>query len=84
MNERDRAAADDWMRDLLPDPDEYSLEDSEEQGDTQKYFFLRHRDSATVVYKVAVKDGKDIGVENAHSSLDRCPSGRRDRFAKPA
>ncbi len=58
MNERDREAADDWMRDHLPDPDEYSLEDSEEQGDTQKYFFLRYRDSATVVYKVAVFDGK--------------------------
>ena len=25
--------------------------------DTQKYFFLRLRDSATVVYKIAVKDG---------------------------
>ena len=59
MNERDRAAADDWMRDM-PDPDQYSLEDSEDEGDTQKYFFLRQSDSATVVYKVAVKDGKRI------------------------
>ena len=50
MNERDRNAADDWMRDHLPDPDAYSLEDSEEEeGGLQKYFFLRYRDSATVV-----------------------------------
>ncbi len=56
-NERDRAA-DDWMRHHLPDPDEYSLEDSEEAGSTESYFFLRLRDSATVVYRVAVKDGK--------------------------
>ena len=62
MNERDRAAADDWMRDHLPDPDEYSLEENEEEGDKQKYFFLRYRDSAIVVYKVAVKDGKVTSV----------------------
>ena len=41
-------------RTTLPDPDHCSLEDNEEEGDTQSYFFLRHRDSATVVYKVAV------------------------------
>ena len=53
MNERDRAAADDWMRDHLPDPDECALEDSEEEaGTTENYFFLRYRDSVTVVYKV--------------------------------
>ncbi len=62
MNERDRAAADDWMRDHLPDPDECSLDDNEEEGDTQSYFFLRCHDSATVVYKVAVKDGEVISV----------------------
>ena len=62
MNEIDKAAADDWMRDHLPDPNECSLEDSEEQADTQSYFFLRLRDSATVVYKVAVKDGKVTSV----------------------
>jgi hypothetical protein len=50
------------MRSHLPDPDEYSLEDNEEEGDTQKYFFLRLRDSATVVYNVAVKDGKVTSV----------------------
>ncbi len=58
MNERNRNTADDWMRDHLPDPDEYSLEENEEAGDTQKYFFLRYRDSATVVYKVTVEDGR--------------------------
>ncbi len=58
MNERDRAAGDDWMRDHLPDPDECSLEDTEEAGSTGSYFFLRYRDSATVVFKVAVKDGR--------------------------
>ncbi len=58
LNERDREAADEWTRDHLPDPDECSLEDNEEQGDTQSYFFLRYRDSATVVYTVAVTDGR--------------------------
>ncbi len=62
MNERDRNAADDWMRDHMPDPDECSLEDSEEAGSTESYSFLRLRDSATVVYKVAVKDGKVTSV----------------------
>ena len=41
MNERDRKAADDWMREHTPDPDEYSHEDSEEAGCTEHYFFLR-------------------------------------------
>ena len=58
MIERDREAADDWMRDHLPDAAEYSLEDSEEAGSTEIYFFLRHQDSATVVFKIAVFDGK--------------------------
>ncbi len=49
MNERDREAADDWMRDHMPDPEECSLEDNEEQRDTLSYFFLRVRASATVV-----------------------------------
>ena len=57
LKENDREAADDWIRDHMPDPAEYSLEDSEEAGSTESYYFLRHRDSATVVYKVAVKDG---------------------------
>ncbi len=43
------------MRDHMPDPNEYPLEDSEETGSTECYFFLRYRDSATVVYKVTVK-----------------------------
>ncbi len=64
MNERDRGAADDWMRQHLPDPEECSLEDSEEAGSTESYFFLRYRDSATVVDKVAVKDGKVSSVVN--------------------
>ena len=58
MNERDREAADDWMRDHLPDPAQFELQDSEEAGSTESYFFLRLRSSATVVYKVAVNDGK--------------------------
>ena len=63
MNERDRDAADDWMRDHLLDPDEYSLEDNEERRYEQLYFFLRYSDSATVVYRVAVKDGKVKSVK---------------------
>ena len=58
LYERDREAADDWMRDHLPDPEQFGWQDNEEEGDTQSYFFLRYRDAATVVYKVAVKDGK--------------------------
>ena len=46
MNERDTEAADDWIRDHMPDPDHFSFEDNEEEGDTQKYFFLRFFDSA--------------------------------------
>ncbi len=46
----------------MPDPAEYSFEDTEEAGSTESYFFLRYRDSATVVYKVAVKDGKVSSV----------------------
>ena len=49
MNDRDTGAADDWIRDHMPDPDHFSFEDNEEE-DTQKYFFLRYRDSATVVW----------------------------------
>ncbi len=64
LNERDRKAADEWIREHLPDPDGYSLEDSEEAGSTESYFFLRYRDSATVVHKVAVKDGKVSSVVN--------------------
>ena len=44
MNERDRAAADDWMRDNMPNHGEYSHEDIEADGDTQQYFFLRLRE----------------------------------------
>ena len=68
MNEEDRNAADDWIRDNMPDPAECSLEDNEEEGDTQSYFFLRYRDSAIVVYKVAVKDGK---VYHGQSSQEK-------------
>ena len=63
MNERDRAAADDWIREHMPDPAEYSFEDTEEAGVTESYFLLRHRDSATVVYRVAVKDGTVTSVK---------------------
>ncbi len=62
MIERDREAADDWIRYHLPDLHGYSLEDSEEEGDTQKHFFLRFRDSATVVYRVAAKSDKVTSV----------------------
>ncbi|MBI4586227.1 MAG: hypothetical protein HY717_19625 [Planctomycetes bacterium] len=65
MKERDRDAADDWMRDHMPDPDKYSLEDNEERrsSNEQRYFFLRYSDSATVVYRVAVKVGKVKSVK---------------------
>ncbi len=43
-------------------PSAVSLEDGEEAGSTESYVFLRYRDSATVVYKVAVKDGKISSV----------------------
>ena len=85
MNERDREAADDWIRDNMPDPDEYSLEDSEEERALQKYFFLRYRDSATVVYKVAVKDGKVTSVlqEVYHGESSQEEPDERRWLVKP-
>ena len=44
MKDRDRDAADDWMKDYLPDPDEYSLEDNEERRYEQRFFFPRDSD----------------------------------------
>ncbi len=80
MNEKDREAADDWIRDNMPDPDECSLQDNEEGGDTQSYFFLRYRDSATVAYRVArfVLAGlSSRGQQSRFFSLQTC-SGRLD------
>ena len=85
MNERDREAADDWMRDHLPDAEDCSLEDSEEAGSTENYFFLRLRDSATVVYKVAVKDGKVSSVlqEVYHGESSQEEPDERKWLVKP-
>ena len=85
MEERNRVAADDWMRDHLPDAAECSLEDNEEQGGTQSYFFLRHRDSATVVYKVAVFDGKVTSVlqEVYHGEGSQEEPDERQWLVKP-
>ena len=85
MNERDREAADDWMQDHIPDPAEYSLEDNEEEGGTQSYFFLRLHDSATVVYKVAVKDGKVTSVSWAvyHGEGSQEEPDERQWLVKP-
>jgi hypothetical protein len=70
------------MREHLPDPERFSLEDNEEHGDTQLYFFLRFRDSATVVYKVAVKDGKVSSVLKEVYHGETCqeePDSQRSR-----
>ena len=84
MNERDKETADDWMREHIPGPDEYSLEDDKEEGNTQKYFFLRYRDSATVVYKVAVRDGKVSSVVNRFpDNAIRRPFPLRPRHQRP-
>ena len=85
MNEKDRNAADDWIRDKMPDPADCSLEDNEEQGDTQSYFFLRLRDSATVVYKVAVKDGIVTSVlqEVYHGEGNQEEPDEQRWFVKP-
>ena len=83
MNEEDRNAADDWIRDNMPDLDQYSLEDSEEQGETQSYFFLRYRDSATVVYKVAVKDGKVTRLEVYHGEGSQEEPDEQQWLVKP-
>ena len=64
MNERDTETADERMRDHMPDSGRCSLEDNEEEGDTQKHFFLQYCDSATVVYLVTVKDGKVTSVKS--------------------
>ena len=37
------------MREHMPDSDEYSLEDSEEAGSTESYFFLRYRNPHPLV-----------------------------------
>jgi len=88
MNERDRDAADDWTRDHLPDPDEFSLEDNEERRREQRYFFLRYCDSATVVYRVAVNDGKVESVkmevhEDEFDAESPKSSGRNCRAHSP-
>jgi hypothetical protein len=41
MKDRDRDAADDWMREHMPDPDQLSLEDNEERGCEERFYFLR-------------------------------------------
>ena len=62
MKDRDRDAADDWMRDHMPDPDQFSLEDNDERGCEQRYYFLRGRDSAMVVFRIRVKGGRVVSV----------------------
>ncbi len=49
-----RGTADDWMRDHLPDPEEYSLDDNDEEEDAQPYFFLTS--SATVISRPSMRD----------------------------
>jgi hypothetical protein len=86
LNERNREAADDWMREHhLPDPERFSLEDNEEHGDAQLNVFLRYRDSATVVYKVAVKDGKGSSVlkEVYHGEGTKATTARGVPRARP-
>ena len=63
MNDKDLEIADDWMREHMPDPDDFSFEDAEGEGNTEKYFFLRYRDSATIVYLVTVEEGQLISVK---------------------
>ena len=53
MNELDTEVVVYWIRDHMPDPDQFSFEDNEEEEDTQKYFFVRHRDSATAVWPLS-------------------------------
>ena len=62
MNDRDRDAADDWMREHMPDPDQFSLEDNDERGCELRYYFLRNRDSAMVVFRIRVKGGRVVSV----------------------
>jgi len=63
MKDRDRDAADDWMRDHMPSEDECSLEDNDERGCEQRYYFLRGRDSAMVVFRIRVKGGRVVSVK---------------------
>jgi hypothetical protein len=63
MNDRDRDAADDWMREHMPSEDEFSLEDNDERGCEQRYYFLRGRDSAMVVYRIRGKGGRVVSVK---------------------
>ena len=76
MDENRRNAADDWIHDNMPDPDEYSLEDNEEEEDTQSYLFLSS--SAAVV----CKPGKgERTAQEFQASLD---GGERLRLRKDA
>ena len=45
--------------------------EGKEERDTQSYFFLRYGDSATVVYKVAVKDDKVYHGEGSQEIQNR-------------
>ena len=63
MNDRDRDAADDWMRDHMPSEDEFSLEDNDERGCEERFYFLRSRDSSMVVYRIRVKGGCVVSVK---------------------
>jgi hypothetical protein len=62
MNDRDRDAADDWMWEHIPGPDEFSLEDNDERGCEPWFHFLRGRDSAMVVFRIRVKVGQVVSV----------------------
>ena len=63
MKDRDRDAADDWMREHMPSEEECSLEDNDERGCEQRFYFLRGRDNAMVVYRIRVKGGRVVSVK---------------------
>ena len=63
MKDRDRDTADDWMREHMPSEDEYSLEDNDERGCEERFYFLRGQDSAMVVYRIRVKGGRVVSAK---------------------
>ena len=77
MKDRDRDAADDWMREHMPSEDEFSLEDNDERGCEERYYFLRGRDSAMVVYRIRVKGGRVVSVRRRYSSMKTSKANRR-------
>ncbi len=73
MKERNRDAADDWMREHMPSEGECSLEDNDERGCERRYYVLRSRDGAMVGWCPRCRRSSSMKTSSkaAHSVEDR-------------